>query len=158
MPSELTPRRGKGAKGGEGFIRDRWSGAVIGAAIRVHRALGPGLLESAYQEAMATELSATRIPFERELPVPAFYRDRLLATHYRLDFLVGGLLVVELKAVEMVLPVHAAQVLTYLRLGGYPIGLLLNFGQATLRSGLRRFVNAPDQSALRDPSPLGPSR
>ena len=74
--------------------------------------------------------------------MPTFYRDRVLATHYRLDFLVGGFLVVELKCVETVQPVHAAQLLSYLRLGGYPMGVLLNFGQSTLRAGIRRFVNS----------------
>lgn len=135
------PRRAKRAKEHEGFLVDRLSGVVIGAAIRVHRALGPGLLESAYQESLAAALARARVPFERELPVPVFFEDLLLATHYRLDFLVGGYLVVELKAAESVQPVHAAQLLSYLRLGGYPIGLLLNFGQPTLRAGLRRFVN-----------------
>ncbi|MBI5601015.1 MAG: GxxExxY protein, partial [Gemmatimonadetes bacterium] len=137
------PRRTKGARGREGSLADRWSGAVIGAAIRVHRALGPGLLESAYQESLATTLDRVGIPFEREFPVPTFFEDRLLATHYRLDFLVGGYLVLELKAVEALQPIHHAQLLTYLRLGNYPMGLLLNFGQPTLKAGLRRFVNSP---------------
>lgn len=141
MSRNEQPPRAKRAKEHEGFFVDRWSGTVIGAAIRVHRALGPGLLESAYQESLAAALSRARVPFEREFPVPVFFEDLLLATHYRLDFLVGGYLVVELKAVESVQPVHAAQLLSYLRLGGYPIGLLLNFGQPTLRAGLRRFVN-----------------
>lgn len=135
-------RRAKSAKGREGFIADRWSGAVIGAAIRVHRAWGPGLLESAYQESLAAALEYVGIPFEREFPVPTFFEERLLATHYRLDFLVGGYLVLELKAVEALQPIHHAQLLTYLRLGNYPMGLLLNFGQQTLRAGLRRFVNS----------------
>ena len=140
--SYRLPRRAKSAKGREGLVADRWSGAVIGAAICVHRALGPGLLESAYQEAFARALDLTRVPFERELPVPTFFENYLLATHYRLDFLVGGYLVLELKAVETLQPIHHAQLLTYLRLGNYPMGLLLNFGQATLRAGLRRFVNS----------------
>ena len=90
-----------------------------------------------------TTTAKAAIPFERELPIPTFFEDRLLATHYRLDFLVGGYLVVELKAVDALQPVHTAQMLTYLRLGDYPIGVLLNFGQPTLRAGLRRFVNSP---------------
>ena len=88
-------------------------------------------------------LERVGIPFEREFPVPAFFEDRLLSTHFRLDFLVGGCLVLELKAVEALQPIHETQLLTYLRLGNYPVGLLLNFGQATLRAGLRRFVNSP---------------
>ncbi len=121
---------------------DAWTSRALAAAIAVHRALGPGLLESAYQEALAAEFESRFIPFEREWPVPVFYRDHLLATHYRMDFLVGGLLVIEIKAIEVLLPVHSAQVLTYLRLGGYRVGLLLNFGQPTLKAGIRRFVNS----------------
>ncbi|MHB0962503.1 MAG: GxxExxY protein [Gemmatimonadaceae bacterium] len=143
MHINRPPRSSKGAKGREGLVADRWSGAVIGAAIRVHRALGPGLLESAYQESLAAALGHAGLPFEREFPVPTFFEDHLLATHYRLDFLVGGYLVLELKAVESLQPIHVAQLLTYLRLGNYPMGLLLNFGQPTLRAGLRRFVNSP---------------
>ncbi|MHB1097650.1 MAG: GxxExxY protein [Gemmatimonadaceae bacterium] len=82
----------------EGLLADRWSGAVIGAAIRVHRILGPGLIESAYQESLATAWEGVGIPFEREFPVPTFVEDRLLATHYRLGFLVGGYLVLEPKS------------------------------------------------------------
>jgi GxxExxY protein len=113
---------------------------VIGAAVAVHRALGPGLLETAYQSALAVELGFQGVPFEREWPIPILYRDRVLDTHYRLDFLVGGLLVVELKAVEIVLPIHRAQLLTYLRLGGFSTGLLINFNVPVLREGIIRRV------------------
>lgn len=88
-------------------------------------------------------LELTRVPFEREFPVPTFFENHLLATHYRLDFSVGGYLVVERKAVDLLQPVHSAQLLSYLRLGGHSMGLLLNFGQPTLKAGLRRFVNSP---------------
>ncbi|MHB1311340.1 MAG: GxxExxY protein [Gemmatimonadaceae bacterium] len=143
MNDELLPRRAKGAKGREGLLEcDAWTSRVLAAAISVHRALGPGLLESAYQEALASEFVCRRIPFEREWPVPVHYKDRLLATHYRMDFLVGGFLVLEIKALEVLAAVHSAQLLTYLRLGGYRIGLLLNFGQPTLKAGIRRFINS----------------
>jgi GxxExxY protein len=142
VPDTQPPRRSKGAKGREGLVADRWSRYVLGAALRVHRSLGPGLLESAYQESLAVAFDLSGIPYEREFPVPAVFEHRVLATHYRLDFLVGGYLVVEIKAVEVLQPIHSAQVISYLRLGGYPIGLLLNFGQVTLRAGIRRFVNS----------------
>ena len=99
-------------------------------------------MESAYQEALAAEFQSRGIPFEREWAVPVLYRDRLLATHYRMDFLVGGFLVLEIKALEALAAVHSAQLLTYLRLGGYRLGLLLNFGQPTLKAGIRRFINS----------------
>ena len=143
MNRELPPRRAKDAKGREeGPFDDLWSNRVLGAAIAVHRVLGPGLLESAYHEALAAEFENRHILFEREWPIPVHYGDRLLATHYRLDFLVGGQLVVEIKATEMLQSVHTAQVLTYLRLGGFRVGLLINFGQPQLRHGIRRFVNS----------------
>jgi len=143
MNRELLPRRAKSAKGRVGLLEgDLWSSRVLAAAISVHRSLGPGLLESAYQEALAVELEHCHVPFEREWPVPVLYRDRLLSTHYRMDFLVGGLLVIEIKALEQLSAVHSAQLLTYLRLGGYRLGLLLNFGQPTLKAGIRRFVNS----------------
>ncbi len=121
-------------------MADPWSSLVIGAAIAVHKALGPGLLESANHAAMAAELEACSIPFEHELVLPIRYRDRALDAHYRVDFLIGGMLVVEVKAVERVLAVHEAQLLTYLRLGGYRPGLLLNFCAPTLRQGILRRV------------------
>lgn len=108
--------------------------------MRVHRELGPGLLESAYQSALASEMEFASIPFEREWPIPVVYRGKSLDTHYRVDFLVGGELLVELKAVERVLPVHTAQLLTYLRLGGLRVGLLLNFSVPVLRHGIYRRV------------------
>ena len=122
------------------LTEDAWSSEVLGAAIAVHRALGPGLLESAYQSALAAEFEHLRLPFEREWPIPLLYRDRALDTHYRLDFLVGGVLVVELKAVDAILPLHTAQLLTYLRLGGFSTGLLINFNVPLLRQGIVRRV------------------
>ncbi len=113
---------------------------VIGAAIAVHRTLGPGLLESAYQECLAKELLLRGIPFEREKPLSVEYKGLRLDCGYRLDFLVGKVLVLELKAVESLQPVHVAQMITYLRLGGWKLGLLMNFHATRLRDGIRRVV------------------
>ncbi len=115
--------------------------AIIGAAIEVHRALGPGLLESAYEECLCRELALKQISFERQRPLPVEYKGVVLDCGYRLDLLVANTVVVEIKAVEELLPIHEAQVLTYLRLGGWKIGLLMNFNVAVLKSGIRRFVN-----------------
>lgn len=113
---------------------------VIGAAIEVHRHLGPGLLESAYAGAMARELHTRRIDFSSEVLIPIYYKGAALDPLMRVDLLVEGELVVELKAVDVVLPVHHAQVLTYLRVGTFQRGLLINFNVPMLRDGVRRFV------------------
>jgi GxxExxY protein len=113
---------------------------IIGAAIEVHRQLGPGLLESAYEECLAYELDLGHIPFERQKPVPVVYKQVHLDCGFRLDFLVGDLVVVELKAVDALTPVHEAQVLTYLKLTGCKLGLLLNFNVAIMRDGIKRLV------------------
>ncbi len=113
---------------------------IIGAAIEVHRTLGPGLLESAYSECLARELSLRGIPFEREKPLPVVYKEIKLDCGYRIDFLVDGRVVVELKAIEALAPIHDAIVLTYLRLSGCKIGLLINFHVEVLKDGVKRFV------------------
>ncbi len=113
---------------------------IIGAAIEVHRVLGPGLLESAYEECLARELSLRSIKYERQKPLPVVYKEVKLDCDYRLDFLVEGRVVLELKAVESLAPIHEAIVLTYLRLSGCKIGLLINFHVEVLKNGLRRFV------------------
>lgn len=113
---------------------------IIGAAIEVHRQLGPGLLESAYEECLAYELSQRDIPFERQKPVPVVYKGVRLDCGYRLGILVGGLVVVELKAVDRLAPIHQAQMLTYLKLAGCKLGLLLNFNVLKLRDGIKRVV------------------
>ena len=114
---------------------------IIGAAIDVHRTLGPGLLESAYEECLARELTLRAIPFERQKPIPLVYKDVKLDCGYRIDLLVDSRVVVELKAVEALAPVHDAVVLTYLRLSDCRIGLLINFNIAVLRDGIRRLVD-----------------
>ena len=114
--------------------------AVIGAAIEVHRHLGPGLLESAYEECLCQELKLRNIPFKRQVPLPISYKGVQLDCCYRIDLLVNDELVVELKAMDQLLPIHAAQVITYMRLGGWKVGLLLNFGLPTLKQGIKRLV------------------
>ena len=113
---------------------------IIGAGIAVHRALGPGLLESAYQQCLRQELTLRGIPFQREVPLPLEYRGIRLECGYRLDLLVAGTVVVEVKAIEAIAPIHEAQLLTYLRLGGWNIGLLMNFNVVVLKDGIRRRV------------------
>lgn len=114
--------------------------SVIGAAIEVHRELGPGLLESAYQRALALELGLRRVAFEEQKLCPVKYKDLVIDDAYRLDFLISGLVVVELKTVDALLDVHDAQVLTYLKFTGCHIGLLLNFRSTVLTRGLRRLA------------------
>ncbi len=109
------------------------TGAIIGAAIEVHKLLGPGLLESAYEECLAREFVLRDVRFERQKPVPVVYKDVRLECGYRMDFLVEGRVVVELKAVESFAPIHEAIVLTYLRLSGCRLGLLINFDVAVLK-------------------------
>ncbi|HVS81412.1 MAG TPA: GxxExxY protein [Pyrinomonadaceae bacterium] len=113
---------------------------VIGAAIAVHRVLGPGLLESAYQECLCQELALRGIPFERQVPLPLEYRGIRCECGYRLDILVAGAVVVEVKSIEAIAPIHEAQLLTYLRLGGWNVGLLMNFNVVVLKNGIRRKV------------------
>ena len=115
--------------------------AVIGAAIEVHRHLGPGLLESAYDECLSREMAIRAIPFERQYPLPVEYKGIRLDCGYRLDYLVAKQVVLELKAVETILPVHEAQLLTYLQLGGWHVGLLINFNVEILKNGITRKVN-----------------
>lgn len=114
--------------------------AIIGAAIEVHRALGPGLLESAYEECLCYELDLRKISFERQQPLPVEYKGHLLDCGYRMDLLVNDKVVVEMKAVEKLLPIHEAQLLTYLKLGGWKVGLLINFNVPVLKEGICRMV------------------
>jgi GxxExxY protein len=111
---------------------------VIAAMIAVHRELGPGLLESAYEACLCRELELRGFGFQRQVPLPILYRGRSVDCAYRIDLLVDRRILIEIKAVEELMPVHAAQVLTYLKLAGVPIGLLVNFNVRVLRDGLRR--------------------
>jgi GxxExxY protein len=113
---------------------------IIGAAIEVHRNLGPGLLESVYEDCLAHEFRLRNIQFEKEKPLPVEYKGILLDCGYRLDFLVEEKVIVELKSVECLLPIHEAQLLTYLKLAKCNIGLLINFNVTLLKHGLKRMV------------------
>jgi GxxExxY protein len=113
---------------------------IIGAAIEVHRALGPGLLESAYEECLCHELTLRRVAFERQKPLCVEYKGVKLDCGYRLDLFVEGTVVVEIKAVEVIQPIHEAQLLTYLKLGGWKLGLLINFNVPVLKDGIRRRI------------------
>lgn len=118
---------------------DELAHRVIGAAIEVHRGLGSGYLESVYEEAMAVEMGLREIPFERQRSFEVLYKDRRVGEG-RLDFLVGGRLVVELKTVDQFAAIHFAQVLDYLKAGSFQLGLLINFKSAVLRDGIQRIV------------------
>ena len=117
------------------------SGAVIGAAIEVHRELGPGLLESAYELALERELGLRKVPVQRQVAVPLEYKGLELGDGFRLDLLVDDALVVEVKAVERLQPIHEAQLLTYLKLANKRLGLLINFNERTLKEGVKRVAN-----------------
>jgi GxxExxY protein len=130
---------------------DRITSEIIGAAIEVHRELGPGLLESAYEQCLCHELALRSVPFERQVPLSVEYKGVRLDCGYRIDVLVEGQTVVELKTVDKLLPIHEAQLLTYLKLSKLQVGLLLNFNVPVLKDGLRRIVNNyhPTSASLR---------
>ena len=123
---------------------------IIGCSIKVHRALGPGLLESAYEPCLALELTESGHVVEVRKPVPLVYRGIKLENCYSLDMMVDGRVIVELKSVEAFAPIHDAQMLTYLRLTRCPVGLLINFNVRVLKDGIRRIIN-PDGSRIVDP-------
>jgi GxxExxY protein len=114
---------------------NRLTEEIIGAAIEVHRYLGPGMLESVYEACLCHELSLRRIPYERQLALPLLYKGMRLDRDYRVDLVVDNTVVVEIKAVEAFVPAHDAQLLSYMRLGGWPLGLLFNFHVAQLSDG-----------------------
>jgi GxxExxY protein len=114
--------------------------ATIGAAMEVHRALGPELLESTYEMCLCRELAIRGIPFERQVPIPVEYKGVKLDCGYRTDIVVDGTILLEIKAIDSLLPIHDAQLLSYLKLGGWKIGLLINFNVELLKNGLRRRV------------------
>ncbi|MDG2617770.1 GxxExxY protein [Thermoleptolyngbya sichuanensis XZ-Cy5] len=120
---------------------DEISGQVIGAAIAVHRELGPGLLESAYEACLVHELRQRGVQIEQQIPQPVIYKGLQLECGYRLDLLVENRVIVELKAVETLLPIHEAQLLTYLKLRQLRLGLLINFNVPILKRGIKRLLN-----------------
>ena len=117
------------------------SNKIIGCAIEVHRELGPGLLESAYEQCLAYELSRVKIPFKLQVELPVEYKEIRLDCGYRIDLLADGRLLVELKSVDQLLPIHEAQILTYKKLAGVKIGLLINFNEILIKDGIVRVVN-----------------
>jgi GxxExxY protein len=122
------------------FENDRLTEKVIGLAIEVHRQLGPGLLESAYEECLCLELQEAGLAFRRQVPLPIVYKSVRLDCGYRLDLVIEDQLILELKSVEGLLPIHEAQVLTYMKLSGVRTGLLVNFNSVVLKNGIRRLM------------------
>lgn len=122
------------------MVENELSNIVIGSAIEVHKHLGPGLLESAYQECLCYELISKGLNIQREVPMPIIYKEVKLDHGYRMDILVENKLVIELKSVEAINDVHIAQMLTYLKLGNYKLGLILNFNVAILKNGIKRII------------------
>ncbi len=120
-------------------IVDQFARRTIGAALEVHRTLGPGFLESTYEEALCVELALCSIPFVRQAPIPIWYKEQQVGEG-RLDLLIADCLVVELKAVETLAPIHTAQVISYLKATGQTLGLLINFNVAMLRQGIKRIA------------------
>ena len=114
---------------------------IVDAAFAVHSALGPGLLESVYEPCLACELEARHLAVQRQVTLPVFYRDLRLDAGFRMDMVVGGLVVVEIKAIERLLPVHHTQLVTYLKLSGHKLGLLINFNVILVKYGIKRLIN-----------------
>ena len=114
---------------------------IIGCAIEIHRNLGPGLLESAYEECLCYELKQVGLEFKRQVPLPVIYKGINLECGYRMDIVIEDLVIVEIKAIERILPVHEAQLLSYLKIYNKKVGLLMNFHVPILKSGLKRIVN-----------------
>lgn len=113
--------------------------AIIGCAIEVHRNLGPGLLESAYEECLAYELQNMGLKIERQVPVPVIYKEVKLECGYRIDILVENTIVIELKSIDALAPIHEAQILTYMKFANKPLGLLMNFNVTLLKNGIKRY-------------------
>ena len=117
------------------------SGQIIKGAIEVHKQLGPGLLESTYEGCLIYELVDSGLSVQSQVPFPVKYKGKLIDIGYRVDLLVEGIVVVELKSVERLLPIHSTQILTYLKLNGLKVGLLINFNAQKIKDGIRRFIN-----------------
>jgi GxxExxY protein len=136
--AEAQRKAGENAEKGNGSTL---SHQIIGAAIEVHRHLGPGLLESVYESALATELGLRGIQVRRQVELPVHYKEKRLEGALRIDLLVADRIIVETKSIEHIQPVHEAQLLSYLRMAGLRLGLLINFNVTTLRTGIRRIAN-----------------
>lgn len=117
------------------------SAGAVAAAIRIHQTVGPGLLENAYLACLCYELTSAGLPYELQKAIPLVYHGARIDCAYRTDLVIAGQVLVEVKALEAIAPIHCRQLHTYLRLGNYPVGLLLNFGAPTMKAGIRRIVN-----------------
>ena len=151
-PTSDQPSGARRKKNVEGVIHPGCCGcvaSVLDAAIRIHRALGPGLLESAYLACLEYELTEAQIRIERHRAVPLVYKGVRIDCGFRADIVVEGSVLIEIKAQEVIAPIHTRQLQTYLRLGQYPVGLLLNFDAPTMKAGMRIVNNSPIRSARR---------
>ena len=142
----------------ERSVVNRLTDAIIGAAIEVHKYLGPGLLESTYEECLAAEFVMRDIAFERQNKIPLVYKGMKLRSELRVDFIAEKTVIIELKSVEALVPVHRAQLLTYLNLSDNPVGLLMNFNVPVLKDGIKRMINPnyrivwPNVNTIQNPS------
>jgi GxxExxY protein len=163
-PTLEKPQRRRDAEATEPSLEDNaLTGRIVDAALLVHRTLGPGLLESVYEQCLACELALRGLSVARQVAIPVTYRNIRISAGLRMDLVVGGTVVVEVKASEKLLPVHRAQLLTYLKLSGYQLGLLLNFNVPRLRDGIHRLVlTSPPlrlrASAVSSSDPASPKR
>ena len=131
---------------------------IVDACLRVHTRVGPGMLESAYEACMVHELGKRGLSVSKQVPLPLQYEEEVIDIGYRIDLLVQNAIVLEIKAVNQLLPIHTAQLLSYLRAGGYRVGFLLNFNSAHMRNGIKRLINDPPQvtgSSPEDHADLG---
>jgi GxxExxY protein len=139
--AKVEPQRREDAKRTEPSQRHEFvARQIVDSAFAVHSALGPGLLESVYEQCLALELSVRNINVQRQVAIPIVYRGERIEVGFRMDMVVEGLVVVEIKAIEKTAPVHEAQLLTYLKLSGHTLGLLINFNVARIKDSLRRLV------------------
>jgi len=148
---------GRGVQGGRGeegtgLVEGDMTGRVIGLAIKVHKTIGPGLYENVYEDCLGLELSRSGLRFERQVELPLIYEGVRFERTYRADIIIEKSIILEIKSIENILPIHKSQLLTYLRLSGCRVGLLLNFNTVLLKNGLRRFI----QTAPRPPGTPSP--
>jgi GxxExxY protein len=152
--------RGRGGSGGRGeegggLVAEKLTGRVIGLAIKIHKTLGPGLFESFYEDCLALEFSHAGLQFARQVVLPGIYEGNRFDRGYRADLIVEDAVLIEIKSVDAILPVHENQLLTYLHLSQCRVGLLMNFKTTRLKDGLRRFVHTPSPRPPLPPCPQG---
>jgi GxxExxY protein len=144
---------GSGGRGEEGLTAGDMTGRVIGLAIKIHKTVGPGLYENVYEDCLGLELSRAGLRFERQVELPLIYEGVRFERTYRADLIVEDTVLIEIKSIESILPIHESQLLTYLHLSGCHIGLLLNFNTVLLKNGLRRFIKSSSPRPPLTPSP-----